>query len=512
MEPDDLEQDQQQDQTEGAIPAPPISTDNSAPNSQPGPQPTQSAIPDGGPEKLGGDRPFYEQDNGMLPINAAREGAKDLIGYIMGKGAAPQQQADAAAQAVDPEGKMTPEDRNLLAVHQAAEMGGPGAAWAMVQANRQAYNGKQAFARAALNGIDGKAGDLAAAADAATKASSHVLDGSVATFHPDQDGVMADVTLPGQKHSMRIKLTPEQLNQYLDVGKDGQYDKLLQAGGVPQVLQQIAKGPGVPLTGPGPQQRVRSQESIDAERQQPGNKTGHLLPKNLYERADDGEDGLPPEPEKLETDPQRIRDNEEYDAIAERAKRIFPRDSQSPQREQWRQTKEAEYKDRQNKVDTAAAGFKSKEAIANTNVKGKEGAATIYTGGKVRAAEIKAEADKAKVLQNAQHQADVLAQNAKTADERNRVRMAIAEATNPNRVLMTDAETAAIWKKHGLNVGGPGVAPPTGEAAPPPTGQAAPAPTGQSSVPPVAQRQTGQVYTTPKGQFKWMGNGWQRVE
>jgi hypothetical protein len=33
-----------------------------------------------------------------------------------------------------------------------------------------------------------------------------------------------------------------------------------------------------------------------------------------------------------------------------------------------------------------------------------------------------------------------------------------------------------------------------------------------SSVPPAASRIAGQIYTTPKGQFRWTGNGWQATQ
>lgn len=493
MEPDDLTQDQ------SAIPAPPISTDNLGDDSQPGPQPTQSAIPDGGAETFGGDRPAYAQDNGMLPINAAASGAKSLVGYIMGQGAAPQQQAEAAARQVDPEGRMSPDERNLLAVHRAAEMGGPGAAWAMVQANRQAYNGKQAFARAALNGVDGKAGDLAAAADAATKASAHLLDGSTAVFHPQEDGVVADVRPPGQKESIQIKLTPDQFNEYLDVGKGGQFDKVLHNGGVPQTLQQIAQGPGEPLPGaplagsPG-QRPGRSQESINAEFAQPGNKTGHMLPKNLYERADqDAEDGLAPEPEAPETDPKKIRDNEEYDAIAERAKKIFPHDSQMARRQQWQQEQEAAYKDRQNRTDVAIGSQEAKKEVARiTGTAGVEKAQT-YSSSKERI-------NQEKMVQQAKLQADRLVAQAQNAADRNRAQNFRAALTNPNFVLQTPEDVAKLTRQYGVTL--PQQAPP-GETPDVPTGQPLAAPTGAPKAAP-----TGQAGAPPQPGMKFFNGKW----
>lgn len=470
MEPDDFQQDQDQDAADdqSAIPAPPISTDNSQ-DDGPGPQP-EAAIPDDQQTPTSG----LLQDAQNTPLN---RGLKDVLGYIMGKGAAPQQQADAAAAAVDPEGKLSPEDRNLLAVHQAGEVGGPGAAWAMVQSNRQAYNAKQSFARAALNGVDGKAGDVAAAADAATKAAAHLLDGSVATFKPDGGGVSADVRLPGQSQSIKIKLTPEQLNQYLDVGSGGQYDKVLQAGGVPQTLQQIAKGQGEPLKGPGPQANAAARPGGRANN--PAVRAGHAIVRDVVDA------NQPALPGMFDKDGHYIGppvpDNTQYGAQLEsRSRAMFPGVSQEAQRQAWMAKQDATTTDQKNKIDIATAGLKAKEKIAGIQAGGKVQAAGTTAGGKVAAAHVYADGKErvgnAKLLQQAKLQADRLVAQANNARDRINAQNYRAELGNPNRVLMTDADVTKLQRAHGFELpplpgaATPQVAPPTGQAHTAPNG------------------------------------------
>lgn len=352
----------------GAIPV----DDTQAPADNSGAAPVAQADPQ--------DEPIEAQNQADQGQGAGLQaGYKKIVSYLMGEGAAPQQQVKALAAQV---GEGTPDDRNLLAVHKAGEMGGPAAAWAMIQANRQAYNAKQAFAYAALNGVDGKTGDLVAAANAASQAGAHVLDGSSAMFHPSQDGgVTVAVKMPGMTSPTNIKLSREQFNEYLNVGKTGQYDKVLEEGGVPGTLQRVARSQGEPLKAPGgaPGQSSPSMQDLSGANDGNAPMVG-------------GKAGVPEDVEPDETDPKKKRDEEETDAIQKRAYRIFPAASQSAQREQWMEQQENQYKDRQNKVDVANEGFKVKKEIASVQGGARTAAADRTAQGREKVAETQADA------------------------------------------------------------------------------------------------------------------------
>src|SRR5665213_2370636 len=131
--------------------SPPAAQDQSADTgSQPSPEAAQGATNDSG--FVPGGAPGLGQ--------AINGGVKKIAAYLMGADAAQPQVAKKFEQGIKNENPgISDDDANLLAVHKAHEMGGQAAAWQMVQYNRMAYNAKQSFAKAALNGVDGKAGN-----------------------------------------------------------------------------------------------------------------------------------------------------------------------------------------------------------------------------------------------------------------------------------------------------------------------------------------------------------------
>lgn len=168
---------------------------------------------------------------------------KGILQYLMGADAADPSQAQSLTQSVKAAKPDTSDsDANLLAVHKATEMGGPAAGWAMLQYNRAAYNRKQSFALAALNGVDGKTGDLQAAAKAASQASENVLDGSHAQFVADPGGksVTATVKPPGAGRTISVTLTPQQFGEYLNPAGAGQWDHVMSGGGIAGTLHKVA--------------------------------------------------------------------------------------------------------------------------------------------------------------------------------------------------------------------------------------------------------------------------------
>lgn len=210
----------------------PLAVDQGSPEQQ---DPPQENVDQGGQPGFvpGGAPGLGQQING---------GVKKIAAYLTGEGAADPQSAQKMDQGVKHEHPgISDEDAYIMAVHKATEFGGPAAGWAMVQYNRQAYNAKASFARAALNGVDGKAGNAQAAALAATQAGAHILDGSstVFTADPGRGGFTATVKVPGSNHTIGYRLTPEQFNKALDVGGEGMWDKVMEQG-TPQTLQKIS--------------------------------------------------------------------------------------------------------------------------------------------------------------------------------------------------------------------------------------------------------------------------------
>lgn len=186
--------------------------------------------------------PQEDQSRSGVDFNASHVpgNTKRIIAYLMGADAAHPQTIDQLGAQVDPEGKLHPSDRNLLAIDAAREQGGDQAAWQLMQSNRVAYNAQTAFAKTALQGTPQKPADLNAAIDAANKAQSNVLDGSSIQFAPSQGGVTATVTMHGTTQPQVIPLSMQAFSQFLDVGGDGQWDKIMDQG-APATLQRLSQ-------------------------------------------------------------------------------------------------------------------------------------------------------------------------------------------------------------------------------------------------------------------------------
>lgn len=197
-----------------------------------------------------------------------------IMRYLAGADANPQltQQAEQGAvqqlgQVADDPSVANPSTVHLMALHLAAEKD-PEAGYAVQQTYRASYNASMGHAHVALAGAGGKPPDLAAAADAATKAASYVLDGTETTFTPNGTGVTATVKYPGNKQPQQVQLTLPQFNQYTDIGdvNGGQYDALHENGAA---LQKIAQGPGKPIQGAQQQPAPGGQQQPAPGGQQP---------------------------------------------------------------------------------------------------------------------------------------------------------------------------------------------------------------------------------------------------
>lgn len=338
---------------------------------------------------------FNPQGNG--PLAPAARGVKSIISYLMGSDAAHPDQIDQAGAKIDPHGQMPPADRNLLAIDQAREQGGDQAAWALMQANRVAYNAQTAFAKTALQGTQQKPADLKAAIDAANKAQANVLDGSNISFAASPQGaVTATVTMAGTQQAQTVNLTPQQFGQFLDVGGDGQWDKIMEHS-APATLQRIASSGGGQASPQGPQgasrmdqwQPVQKPAAAQAQPQAP--QAAPQTPQTNF--------GKTPSTVNLSgsNDQQAPQgDKTNYGAELEaRAFRMFGGDQQK--RDQWMAAQEEKELVRKNAVDVAAEKGKWADKRAETaggyHVQGAQitadarvEGAKLYSGAKLEAA------------------------------------------------------------------------------------------------------------------------------
>ncbi len=365
--------------------------------------------------------------------------AKRIISYLMGADAAPPQDVQQLAQQVDPEGQMTPSERNLVAVQKTAEEQGPEAAWKLVQANRVAYNAKQAFGYAALNGTPQKRPDLLAAIDAANQAQSHVLDGSDVQFTPAQGGVTATVKSPDGQTS-QIPLSMDAFRQYLNVGRNGQYDRVMQDT-VPATLQKLAgarQQNRIPVT---PQRQAAAAQQPDMSGTGPVDdqtnfgKTPSTMNLSGNDQVQRG--GKTP-----------VEESNYGDELEARAMRMFPSASQEAQRNQWMAAEEQRQEGAQNKVDVAKTGAEgkvvaaqvagqSREKVAETSAAGHQKVAEIKTNGWKYASDAKTAAAQIKADQQKAHDGDKAAQQrVETARKAIAIKRQTAETLTPEEKML----------------------------------------------------------------------------
>jgi hypothetical protein len=337
--------------------------------------------------------------NSVFNVQNVPGNAKRIISYLMGADAAHPQTLDQLGQQVDPQGSMSPGDRNLLALDRVRDTQGDNAAWSIMQANRVAYNAQTAFAKTALQGTQQKPADLRAAIDAANKAQANVLDGSNIQFAPWQGGVTATVTLPGTSQPQQIVLSPQAFSQWLDVGGDGQWDKVMEHS-APAVLQQLAKQ--YPVAGNTGATRVdqlrpmqpKSQQEPAAPQQVPG--TEAMNPDEQPGKVTRQEYQQPQYSGKL-TDEQ-TREKRSYD--------LFPRAhldaNENAKREQWIAGEEEKEANRENKVDVARETGTNRVEAARVTGTSRENVAKTAGEARVQASQNYSQARVAAARENLQ--------------------------------------------------------------------------------------------------------------
>lgn len=355
----------------------------------------QPAIPPAAIDTGSGDQPQEQPRTG--PNGPIASGVKRIVSYLMGADAAHPQVLDQAGAQVDPHGTMSPSDRNLLAIEDARKKGGDNAAWAMLQANRVAYNAQTAFARTAIEGTQQKPADIHAAVDAANKAQANVLDGSNIQFAAGTDGITATVTAHGGQQPETLKLSPQQFAQFLDVGGDGQWDKIM-AHSAPETLKRLAAssqpGQAAPQQGApaapqrqAPARRPSTMSNITgvpdngppagrmptAAPQQPAPKTNFgSTPSTLNLSGNDNQS--PPAADKTNYG----------DELEARAMRMFPSVNEEPQRNHWMAQQEESELNRANKIDVAGETGKQRIKVAEATGRSRENVANTTAAGKLQ--------------------------------------------------------------------------------------------------------------------------------
>jgi hypothetical protein len=435
-------------------------------------------------------------------------GVKRIASYLMGADAAPPQVAQKFEQGIKSENPgISDDDANLLAVHKAAELGGPAAAWQMVQYNRTAYNAKTAFAKAALNGIDGKAGNVQAAAQAATQAGAHILDGSATVFTADPGGsgnINAQVKVPGTTRSLNFQLNPQQFNQWLDVGGHGQWDRVMEDG-TPQALQKLAGSqdtPAQPATGAQPTPagkgagkaaapedpadtaiKAANDDNQDSDPQAAEANPNAGKPTNIGHTPSSINLGEETQPSTLPPKPYNYGNDLEAQSRAR-----FPNISDEDKRQAFMAEQQNQRSERIGKLGQAGLGARAKENVARATGQARVDATTVGSEnrarGQVDAAEARAGGQRDAATINAKARTEGYAQRAAQAALAQASRNNNAQASEANKnframiaakgLTMSDDDVDQAAAKYGVQL--PGRAAPTGKAAAAPTGQGAAAP------------------------------------
>jgi hypothetical protein len=144
----------------------------------------QGVIPDGSDDQS------QSQEQGSSTPSGSSGNPQAAMTYLSGQGAVPPEVAAGLERQVDPQGRMDPNLRKMLAVAQA---GSPDKAFQVLQHYRQKFNALNAFAKAAAQGAGGRPPDLRASAHAATQAYQHLPDGNAVNFQPVQGGMRVAV-------------------------------------------------------------------------------------------------------------------------------------------------------------------------------------------------------------------------------------------------------------------------------------------------------------------------------
>lgn len=363
-----------------------------------------------------------------------------IMRYLAGADADPQltQQAEAAAaqelskQQPDPYanyGDQQPQgpsqsDVRLMALHLAAEHGGPDAGYKVQQTYRASYAAAMGHAHVALNGSEEKPGDLAVAAASATKAASYVLDGTDTSYapSPDGNGITATVKYAGSKAPQVTQLTVPQFNQLTDIGdvNGGQYDAVHENA---NMLQKIAAGPGKPMAGQGQTQGQGDQTLVGTTGNGKKIMSAPVGPGYTPGNQPDNMPAAGPKPGDYSPD------------LEAKSRRIFPTVGQEQQRQLWLAKME-----QQGEVNaTNRIKAETPLGVAGVRAGATTEAATTRAGGQVAAAQA-----------HSQGQVDAAMIRAASTNENARLRVSGVLAQVAANTQNKQAATAAVLLKQKL--------------------------------------------------------------
>ena len=255
---------------QGAIPADPAFA--SAPQGYTPPPGAQQAAPAAAPSG-GGAIPTPSPTS--QPSDAAGVNQDNVMAFLQGQGAAPQQELDQRVKAVS----QGTSNHSEAVVHAIASADSPQEQGALIQAARQRYSAGMAHAGAALN-----AGDAQKAALFANAATPYVPDGNDLTFQAGKDGITATVTGLGGKKPQQFKLDPAQFHQFV-TGPDSRFDAMMEN----PVQKALAKlGAGAPQAGAGagaapaaPPKKPGAVKTMPSGNQYQENEDGTLNPQTM---------------------------------------------------------------------------------------------------------------------------------------------------------------------------------------------------------------------------------------
>jgi hypothetical protein len=451
-------------------------------------------------------------DDNRLPGQDQQPNPQRIASYILADKAAPPETLEQIGKIVDPQNKMSPSDRNVVALDWVTTTKGPEAAVPILQANQRAFTGLQSVALAAATGVGNKPADLKHATDAANMAQQHLLDGSHVSFAPGPNGsITATVTGAGEDQAKSYSLDVDQFKSFVDMKQGGLWDKQMAQGGAPAVLQQIVgdqRGAPVSANADNPQS---NQTPTSAGSQPTKGNTG---------ATDDGDKGS--DKSTWQSDVQDYvksqkkeptDDDKEASALDAQSRKIFPWISQERQRQSWIAQQQNESANRQNKIDIE----KEKGTWhVNTQESKSEGMKAV--------ANIKADATTKAAAAHYMNEAMKQAQISKREEDRRAATVFGRLVNDPNAALRTPGDVEKLAAQAGVKLNSankfqpqqeeatsPAPAAPKAAAGPPTSApqqalakQVQPAPADPS------QRQVGTQYRSPTGKVgTWTGKGWQ---
>ncbi len=327
-------------------------------------------------------------------------------------------------------------------------------------------------------------------------------DSSNVIFSPGGHGqVIAVMSMPGQKHTTQYNLSTQQFAQFLDPGKDGQFDKMFD-NGAPATLQRLANAQGGGTAEQGQQPQPGAQQPAKHAAPQDDNDVGpaqERLAKVKKEAADKAA-GVRPGMSDEDASDQR-RKSQRRAEIEEDARRLFPMlGGQAKQRNAYiaqqldqdqKQANAVEVAGEQGKVkrDVASIQAGSRERSTQTMADAKVKSSQNYSEAKVKAAELAAQREDAR-LRAAGQRSNLHEQ---MATYRNK------QQTGTKTTPAEDANYNQLVEQMSQQMSGAPQAP-TPQAATPGKQAAAP--------PPPDQRVANQTkVTTAKGTFVWGADG-----